>query len=479
MATRQYIGARYVPKFYENSVDGSTQWEPNVVYPPLTYVTLANGHMYISKKRVPATVGTPASNVTYWLDVGDYNGFISQLQDEIDELNSVVQAQTYVLSNFEGDTPEEKLYNALDTIDYGTIVLNMDVEINHTHNLQANGWKDYRRIYIADGNIKLNIDYMFDNGSDSIKSYAAPCFVNCNITSNNKKLFRNSFEVSTPSPDVPASYPFIIGLKFVNCYIYKTIITDSNAVCLQSCHAINCEFRECDHIFNAKAYWDLRLISNQFERTTDYIVKCNENELASYDNLYSMHHCVIESNVIEYTGGRMFTFGKATDIRIINNYFEENAIPYCIPRNKINVFEFTSNYVNEIVANPNDNYVIDAGNLSIITLIIDKNSTVLANGVQMVFPDHINNNASSVYVRTSSTTPTHTIKLESTSLYLLTWTRNGGTDFYIEFISHWVNGTDVSHVVNPSTYISTSIDSSGNLEITTSEVGQLSLLKLS
>lgn len=89
MATRQYIGARYVPKFYQNSVDGSAQWESNVVYEPLTYVTLTNGHMYISKKQVPATVGSPVSNIEYWLDIGSYNGFIEQLQDEIDDINNV------------------------------------------------------------------------------------------------------------------------------------------------------------------------------------------------------------------------------------------------------------------------------------------------------------------------------------------------------------------------------------------------------
>lgn len=89
MATRQYIGARYVPKFYQNSVDGSAQWESNVVYEPLTYVTLTNGHMYISKKQVPATVGSPVSNIDYWLDVGSYNGFIDQLQGEIDTINDV------------------------------------------------------------------------------------------------------------------------------------------------------------------------------------------------------------------------------------------------------------------------------------------------------------------------------------------------------------------------------------------------------
>lgn len=103
MATRQYIGARYVPKFYQNSVDGSTQWESNVVYEPLMYVTLTNGHMYISKKQVPATIGSPVNNIDYWLDIGSYNGFIEQLQNEIDDINNVaipaVQADVALKQN--------------------------------------------------------------------------------------------------------------------------------------------------------------------------------------------------------------------------------------------------------------------------------------------------------------------------------------------------------------------------------------------
>ena len=90
MATRQYIGARYVPKFYQNSVDGSTQWQANVVYEPLVYVTLTNGNMYISKKEVPATIGTPAENIEYWLDVGNYNGQIENLQNQIDDIETSV-----------------------------------------------------------------------------------------------------------------------------------------------------------------------------------------------------------------------------------------------------------------------------------------------------------------------------------------------------------------------------------------------------
>lgn len=117
MPSRQYIGARYVPKFYSNSVDGSTQWENNVVYEPLTYVTLQNGHMYISKKQVPATVGTPASNVEYWLDLGSYNGFIDDLQNQIDIINDTtipnVESEITALTKKTGNVVTPQMYGAV------------------------------------------------------------------------------------------------------------------------------------------------------------------------------------------------------------------------------------------------------------------------------------------------------------------------------------------------------------------------------
>ena len=88
MSVHQYIGARYVPYYYENSLDPtSTEWEPNVHYEALTVVTLPNSHSYISKKDVPDTVGSPALNADYWLDTGSDNAYIQNLQDQIDQIN--------------------------------------------------------------------------------------------------------------------------------------------------------------------------------------------------------------------------------------------------------------------------------------------------------------------------------------------------------------------------------------------------------
>lgn len=50
---RQYIGARYTVKVYENIADPSTaEWDANVFYEPLMLVTYHNGS-YLSKKDVP------------------------------------------------------------------------------------------------------------------------------------------------------------------------------------------------------------------------------------------------------------------------------------------------------------------------------------------------------------------------------------------------------------------------------------------
>lgn len=89
MAVRQYIGARYVPKFYENS-DGTAAWRSGVAYEPLTIVTY-NGNSYTSKKLVPSTVGDPSSNPTYWAATGIFNEQLESIRLELEE----AEAQIY------------------------------------------------------------------------------------------------------------------------------------------------------------------------------------------------------------------------------------------------------------------------------------------------------------------------------------------------------------------------------------------------
>lgn len=73
MAVRQYIGARYVPKF-----DG--EWNSQKVYEPLTIVEY-NNSSYTSKKPVPT--GIVPTDTEYWALSGTTSGQILDLQNRV------------------------------------------------------------------------------------------------------------------------------------------------------------------------------------------------------------------------------------------------------------------------------------------------------------------------------------------------------------------------------------------------------------
>lgn len=89
---RQYIGARYVPKFFENPNTNDSAWLQGVAYEALTIVTLA-GNSYTSKKPVPASIGSPNLNPEYWVSTGIYNEQVEAirqaLQDAVSDISDL------------------------------------------------------------------------------------------------------------------------------------------------------------------------------------------------------------------------------------------------------------------------------------------------------------------------------------------------------------------------------------------------------
>ena len=73
---RQYVGARYVPKFAD-----PTAWTSGTSYEAMTIVTY-NNSSYTSKVPVPATVGNPADNPDYWALTGNYNAQVEQYRQD-------------------------------------------------------------------------------------------------------------------------------------------------------------------------------------------------------------------------------------------------------------------------------------------------------------------------------------------------------------------------------------------------------------
>lgn len=106
MGVRQYVGARYVPKFAD-----PVAWQSGTSYEALTIVTY-NNNSFTSKIPVPATVGNPADNPTYWVETGNYNAQVEdyrqtalQAQETADEANVNIENLTKLVNTI-AYTPE-------------------------------------------------------------------------------------------------------------------------------------------------------------------------------------------------------------------------------------------------------------------------------------------------------------------------------------------------------------------------------------
>ena len=95
---RQYIGARYVPKFFENPNTGDSTWLEGVGYEPLTIVTYA-GNSYTSKKPVPAGIGSPNLNGAYWVNTGNFNAQVENLRTDINALDDRLDQEVEALGD--------------------------------------------------------------------------------------------------------------------------------------------------------------------------------------------------------------------------------------------------------------------------------------------------------------------------------------------------------------------------------------------
>ena len=85
---RQYVGARYVPKFFD--WNGSAEWRTGVEYEALTIVT-RNGNSYTSKKPVPSDIGEPENNPEYWIGTSLYNEQVEEYRQETENYNAQVK----------------------------------------------------------------------------------------------------------------------------------------------------------------------------------------------------------------------------------------------------------------------------------------------------------------------------------------------------------------------------------------------------
>lgn len=80
---RQYIGARYVPKFADPILH-----DPTRSYEALEMVQNAIGDSFTSK--IPVPVGVALNNTTYWVSTGNFNSQLANVANDLATLTGVV-----------------------------------------------------------------------------------------------------------------------------------------------------------------------------------------------------------------------------------------------------------------------------------------------------------------------------------------------------------------------------------------------------
>ena len=102
---RQYVGARYVPKFAD-----PVAWASGTSYEAMTIVTY-NNSSYTSKIPVPATIGNPADNPDYWALTGNYNAQVEEYRQETQKVAGDIETERN-----RATSAEEKLSNDINTL---------------------------------------------------------------------------------------------------------------------------------------------------------------------------------------------------------------------------------------------------------------------------------------------------------------------------------------------------------------------------
>lgn len=157
---KQYVGARYVPKFAS-----PMEWAADTSYEALTIVTFNNAS-YTSKIQVPPTVGNPANNPKYWALTGNYNAQVEQYRQETETVsNNITTLQGQITTVSNNLTTEITNRKNADTTLQGQIIRvsnNLTTEITNQKNadttLQGNIDAEAAARQSADNTLQDNIN---------------------------------------------------------------------------------------------------------------------------------------------------------------------------------------------------------------------------------------------------------------------------------------------------------------------------------
>lgn len=298
MSVRQYIGARYVTKIYENTLDpSSAEWQAGVSYEPLILVTYLNGS-YLSKKAVPGAIGDPAANPTYWAQTGFYNGQIAGLQAQIDEINNTL----YIVG------PDAK-YQTI-TAAYNDCVANGGGVILITAGVYDE--------YIVGGIVTVPITFLGTDRKRSIwKSSTggydyAPFTGGGNLTFENLTLYKEAPLSQTVEGGYALhfDYPGATGqMNVINC----DLISEENA-------ALGCGTRTNQEIYVEGCYLETDL-KNGIASTNGAMLYHTAPEASQTGQKFSLINCIVKSSAVIANILNSAANTENVPIRVLNNTF--------------------------------------------------------------------------------------------------------------------------------------------------------------
>ena len=305
MSVRQYIGARYVTKIYENTLDpSSAEWQAGVSYEPLTLVTYLNGS-YLSKKTVPGSVGDPASSPTFWAQTGFYNGQIAGLQAQINEINNTI----YIVG------PNAK-YQTI-TAAYNDCVANGGGTI-----LITEGTYDEA---ITGGVVTVPVTFL---GTDRNKciwksstyGYANACFTGSgDLTFENLTMYKPipAGETTQGGYALHMDYPGATGSMYVNnC----TLISEENS-------AIGCGTRTDQQICIENCYLEFRN-KNSISMVNGALLYHTAPEAAHTGQSFKLRNCLLKSDSTILNIYNSAANTENVPLEVINNTFYSTAAAF-------------------------------------------------------------------------------------------------------------------------------------------------------
>lgn len=198
------------------------------------------------------------------------------------------------LKSFEGETNEDKLHNALNTVTAGVILCG---EVNITKEYVAIN-KDYRKITILGATFNISHDEWYNQGDALYNS--VPAFGSCHFKGNNNTIFNQDYN--------------LVGPRFDNCVLDRVTVYNSETHYIQSPYFVDCCMDPVANLFKATIAYDLKMIGCRVESSSGTLITTTDN--------IGIRQGVIDGCLIEGRTNVVINIAGALNFTITNCYFE-------------------------------------------------------------------------------------------------------------------------------------------------------------